>query len=58
MSERFDDMVFLAVLVTAIILIFATGTNPVAVKVLTDVITAYLAVRITRQVAGPAKPAQ
>lgn len=48
MTERIDDMVFLAVLVTAMILIFVVGTNPLAVKVLADLVTAYWAVRAAK----------
>jgi hypothetical protein len=48
MTERFDDMVFLAVLVTAVILIFVVGTNPLVVKVLADLVVAYWAARAAK----------
>lgn len=48
MNERFDDMVFLAVLVSAIILIFAADANPAGVQVLTDLTAAYWVIRVTR----------
>jgi hypothetical protein len=47
MGERFNGMLFLAVLVTAIMVIFVGDANPMAVKVFTDLAAAYWAVRIT-----------
>lgn len=48
MNKRIDDLEFLAILVTAIILIFVAGANPPAVKVITDLAAAYWAFRATR----------
>lgn len=48
MSERFDHMAFVAVLVTAIILIFVAKANPLAVKVVADLAAAYWAVWAAR----------
>jgi hypothetical protein len=52
-SARFADMAFIAVLVTAIILIFLVKLDPVVVKAITDLLITYWTLRIARAAPGP-----